>query len=738
MVSSQFAVALGLAVACVGTLRTVTRRGRTTACQSSPPILPKKTHYVPFGDVPGQFRGDNPMETLIYLKDEYFHARDDTRKDPKILEHVRKENAYTKHMTQHLDDLNKELYEELLSHVQETDAAYPYPYGKYLYFTRTEKGSSYMFHCRKSADGKEVILDENELAKGKTHCEVRAVSISPDHGLLAYSVDFKGDETYDIYFKELSTGTLLADKIEKTTGAIAWGASRAVVFYSTFDEAHRPDKVWRHKMKYGGGEAAAGADEQADELLLWEDDTLFNASFGKTRSGKYLVLGSASIQTSEYYTLDLEVADAWPHLVAERRKGVDYSVRHHGKFFYIVTNQDNAVNLKLMRTNVATPSCKHWTDVFPYDAGVKIDDVDCFKDHMVIYGRQGGFTQMWVVKVSEEGRVDVGSKHQITFEEPIYTLGGAPNKEWDTTKPCPNYNRSLYVCERLEAVASDGTRVPMSMIYRKDKSPRSPSPSGGLQSQPMPIHLYGYGSYEISVGPGFTSNVLPLLDRGVAHVVAHIRGGGEMGRSWYQEGKFEKKSTTFTDFIACAEHLIRAGVTSPNKLVIEGHSAGGLLIGAVLNMRPELFRAAIAGVPFVDLMVTMSDASIPLTTGEWEEWGNPNEERFFFPMLAYSPMDNVRRQAYPAMLVTSGLFDPRVPYWEPTKWVAKLREHKTDDNPLLLKICLETGHFSASDRYHYLREKAFDLAFFLDQLGLSGLQRKAVANKKVSADGVEQ
>ncbi|GLD98705.1 hypothetical protein PINS_up007422 [Pythium insidiosum] len=710
-----------------------------------PPVLEKRPHMVPFGAVPGQNRGPNPMKPILYMEDPYFYVRDDTRKNEEVIEHLRKENAYTELKTKHLANVRENLYNELLSHVQETDEEYPYPHGSFLYYTRTEKGSSYTFHCRKpktsdaASAPEELVLDENEIAKGHNHCDVSNVRPSPDHRYLAYMVDFNGYETYTGFIKDLKTGKLLPDRLENIS-SLQWGADSSVLFYATQDEAHRQNKLWRHTV---------GA-TTADECLYTENDELYSAYFSKSRSGKYMFFMSVSSETSEVSFLDLQNPSKGLQVIAKRQKGVQYWVDHHGDHFYIVTNKDKATNFKLVRTPVTAPGPEHWKEVFPYDSKVKVDQVDCFKDFIVMSGRQDGFSQLWIVKVKPDGS---HQKHRIAFDETSYTVSGSVNRDYDTKKyrfvyssmttprttydyevetkekvflkekPCPNYDRSLYKSERLEATASDGTKVPISIVYRKDLRTK----------ERQPLHLYGYGSYEICIDPSFVSTILPLLDRGVIYAIAHIRGGGEMGRTWYENAKYKTKINTFSDFIACGQHLVDTGVTSPSMMTCEGRSAGGLLMGAVLNMRPDLFTAAIAGVPFVDVMNTMSDASIPLTTGEWEEWGNPNEAEYFHYMLSYSPYENVKPQAYPNILVTSGLYDPRVAYWEPTKWVAKLRDVKSDQNEVLLKMDLSSGHFSASDRYHYLREKAFDLAFLLDQL-----KRVREEDKKPAAKASEK
>ncbi|CAH0484551.1 unnamed protein product [Peronospora farinosa] len=690
-----------------------------------PPVLKKRSKMVPFGAIAGQNRGSNPMKPILYLEDPYFYVRDDSRKNEEVLQHLRKENEYTDLKTKHLANVRANIYDELLSHVQETDEDYPYPHGPYLYYSRTVKGSSYAYHCRKSKTEnapEEVLLNENEIAKGHHHCEVASVSPSPDHRYLSYMVDFSGYETYIGYVKDLQTGELLSDRIENIS-SLQWGQNASVLYYATQNDAHRQDKLWRHVM----------GSLDANELLYTEDDEIYSAYFQKSRSGKYMFLVSSSSETSEVSFIDLDYPSKPPQLIAKRQKGLIYEVDHFGDNFYIVTNKDKATNFKLMRAPVTSPSPEHWVDVFPYDESVKVDGIDCFKDFMVMFGRQGGYSQLWII-VPEMG--NKLSRRHITFQESSYTVSSSINRDFDTDKyrynyssmttpwttfdydinthqskllkekTVPNYDRSLYKTERVEAEASDGTMVPISLVYRSDMRSRDR----------QPLHLYGYGSYEISIDPSFVSSILPLLDRGVIYAIAHIRGGGEMGRTWYEDAKYKTKINTFADFICCAEHLINTGYTSSSKMTCEGRSAGGLLMGAVLNMRPDLFTAAIAGVPFVDVMNTMSDASIPLTTGEWEEWGNPNERAYFEYMLSYSPYENVKKQAYPNILVTSGLFDPRVAYWEPTKWVARLRDMKSDQNDVLLKMDLSSGHFSASDRYHYLKEKAFDLAYLLDQM----------------------
>lgn len=611
-----------------------------TSSAHVPPILPKHPSYIGFGNVPGPTRGDVPLlDPVLYLKDDYFYVRDDARENPQVLEHLDAENAHTRHQLAHLEPVRKEIYDELLSHVQETDSGYPYPDGDFEYYHRTEKGLSYPMYCRRPTTStsstcsaqEQVILDQNELAKGHKHCGLACMKASPDHQLLAYAVDFQGYETYTLYFKDLATNEILADMIPGIAGRVAWGRDQKCVYYTKFDDAHREHEIWKHTL----------GDDTSDVLIYSEPDSVFSVRFFKTRSGRFLMFGSGSSESDEYYYIDLiENPEAVSGtMIQPRVDGMQYDVDHHGDHFYIVTNADGATNFKLMQTRISSPGQANWTPVMPYDAAKKIDGVDCFAGHVVIFGRERGFTQMWIQRMNHG---EDNSIKQLVFDEPIYTLSGSTNKFYDTStyrfsyssmttpstlfdldmntlektflkeRPCPNYDRSLYTSERWEATnPEDGTLIPMSVIYRKDQ--RQEGTSG-------PVHLYGYGSYEISIDPSFSSHILPLLDRGVTYVIAHVRGGGEMGRTWYEDAKYLTKRKTFDDFVACAEYLVDQKITTPSQLTCEGRSAGGLLMGAVLNMRPDLFQAAIAGVPFVDVMNSMCDSTIPLTTGEWMEW----------------------------------------------------------------------------------------------------------------------
>ncbi|GAB5362290.1 hypothetical protein AAMO2058_000784500, partial [Amorphochlora amoebiformis] len=684
--------------------------------EKDPPIPKKVPHEILFGAVSGEEKERGGPKELIVppktIKDPYFWIRDDDRKRKDVISHLEAENAYTNYMTHHLRAARENIYQEILSHIQETDVSVPHPRGKYEYYDRTEEGKSYQIHCRKLKSAQQpqedIFLNENEIAKDKKHCDIYDWDVSPSQTLLAYSADFTGDEEYTLYLKDLSTGKFLQDEIPKTIGRVLFGDEKTL-FYATMDESRRTDKVWMHRI---------GTPNSKDVLLYHEPDSQFDAGFSKSSSKRFLFLSSSSSETEEHWVIDLEEKGSYKKkCVRKREKGVIYEVDHHDKDFYIITNLDKSTNFKLTSIPVEKVGTEaKWEDVFPYDPAIKIDDIHCFSNFIALEGREDGFSQVWIFK--PENPKD--SRHVIKFQEEAHTVGLSVNEDFGSSvvrityesficprctydydpsdrkltllkqQPVPKYDPSLYSSERLEVLARDGkTKIPVSLVYRTDMK----------SDKPGPVHLYGYGSYEISIEPQFAATRLPLLDRGVTYAIAHVRGGGEMGRSWYESAKYSHKSRTFTDFIDCAKNLIDRKTTTPDLMSIEGRSAGGLLVGAVLNMAPSLFKAGVAGVPFVDVMGTMSDPSIPLTTGEWEEWGNPNTLMAFNDIIKYSPYDNIAKQNYPSLFISGGLFDPRVAYWEPAKWAAKLREYKTDDNPVLLKIDLDSGHFSASDRY---------------------------------------
>ncbi len=681
------------------------------------------------------------MDPPIVHNDPYFWIRDDTRSDPEMLNHLRKENIYAEKMMAHTFGFKEDLYLELKSHVKETDEEVPYNHGPWLYYTRQVEGQAYTIRCRKASatSPEQILLDENVLAEGKAHCSVGSFVMSPDHRLVAYTADFTGDEVFSIYVLSLETNKVIETLEVECDSRVEWGANNESFYYLTLDSNHRPHKLWRH---------IPGTDQASDVCLYHEEDELFWLGLHKSSSDKYLILESMSSETGESHFIDLTAgADGTLQCFNPRRRGHDYGfLDHQGDRFYFRSNSKGYKNFGLVTTPAATTSESHWTPLFPYQESVFVENLQTFKNHLVIMGREGGYSQIWVHNFL------TNQMHRVAFPEDAHDVSLGRNYVYDTktirlyynsltsppivydydmdlktllhlkSKEVPGYNPEFYASKTLLAPARDGTMIPMSLVYRKDLREDS---KGGLTKGP--VLLYGYGSYGLSIDPEFRITRLPLLDRGLIYVIAHIRGGGDLGYTWYQDhGKYLTKKNTFEDFIACGNDLIGRQITESKQMAINGRSAGGLLMGAVLNMAPTLATAAVCGVPFVDVMTTMCDPSIPLTVKEWEEWGNPNEEKYYSYMKGYSPVDNIRPANYPAVLITGGLHDPRVPYWEPAKYAAHLREKtmsKTslgnEFKPILCKIDLDSGHFSASDRYHYLRETAFDLAFILDQLKLN-------------------
>ena len=702
----------------------------------TPPVAKKVPTKVYFGvdpTKPGEYRGELPMNPPKIRVDSYFWLRDESREDEEVLEYIREENTYTENVTSGLRHLRDDLYAEMLSHLQETDQEVPARYAAFMYYSKTVKGLSYPIHCRSPlhTEEEQVILDENLVAEGHEYSDVVGHGPCPSHRYLAYAVDHNGGETYSLRIKDLETDSLLEDVIEEISGDFAWGADSSTLFYLKMDEEHRPNRLYMHTL---------GSSE--DTLLLVEDDSRFWMGIDKSASERFLFVGVESKETSEVRFIDLQgVVGSEAHRFAANRIkviqprvfGLRYEVEHHEDSFLIVTNENGAKNNKLVSCPVSDCDTSNWKDVLPYDAKIQIDEVLPFKNYFAIFGRENGLQVGWIAKSStpaqwrkipiQEEAYSIWIDTNFEFNSEVIRLGFSsfltPSQiidynmnsgEWKVLKQkdVPNYDPTAYRSKRIKATASDGTQIPMSLVYHK---------SAAADGTPRPLLLYGYGSYGMSIEPTFDYKRLALLDRGIVFAIAHIRGGGEMGRAWYEdEGKYLKKMNTFTDFADCASHLCRLKYTSPNQLAILGRSAGGLLIGAVVNMFPGLCKCAVADVPFVDVLNSMSDPSIPLTVTEWEEWGNPNEMKYYEYMASYSPYDNVREQKYPAMLVTAGLNDPRVAYWEASKWVAKLREFKTDSNPLLLKTDMTSGHFSASDRYKLLKEAAFEYAFIVDQI----------------------
>lgn len=676
--------------------------------------------------VPPVARVEPRADTLFgdIRADDYFWLRD--RSDPRVLDYLEAENAYAEAFMRPAERLQDRLFEEFKERLVEADTSAPVKKADYWYYRRFEEGSGYPIYCRRRdrpGAEEEILLDPNQLARDHSYYEVWSLEPSPDHRLLAYSVDTTGAEIYTIYIKDLESGRLLDETIEKTDGEMEWAGDNETLYYSTMDEILRPYRLYRHRL---------GTAQETDRLLLEEPDERYYLGLSKTRSRQYILADLESKETTEVHVLDAHRPDAMPRVIWPRRQGVEYDVAHHGGHFFVLTNQE-AENFRLLKVPVDRPDAGSAQEVIAARSDVTLEGIDLFRHHLVVYERSGGLRQIRVQDL-RDGRV-----HRVDFPEPVYTFWPEENPEFqssllrfsytslvtprtvydyhldDRTWELKKYDRvggghdpSRYRTERIWASASDGVSIPISLVYTRDLS----------AEQPHPLYLYGYGAYGISVEPRFSIYRLSLLDRGFIYARAHVRGGGEMGRRWYLDGKLLSKMNTFTDFIACADDLIERGYTSADRLVISGASAGGLLIGAVLNMRPGLFAAAVADVPFVDALNTMLDPTIPLTVTEYEEWGNPSEERYYHYIKRYSPYDNVAPQDYPPLLVTAGLNDPRVQYWEPAKWTARLRAVKTDRNPLLLKTDMGSGHLGQTDRYDALREVAFEYAFILSLFGI--------------------
>jgi oligopeptidase B len=658
--------------------------------------------------------------------DPYFWLRQ--KANPEVIAYLEAENEYADAQMAPTSKLQEGLYQEIVGRIQQTDTSPPTFFKGFWHYTRTVEGLDYEIYCRRKESmdaSEEVELDVNELAKGHDYFDLGFVEHSQDGGVLAYAVDLIGNEVHQLRFRDLSTGKDLDDVLEDVYYGSAWSADSKTFFFVRPDKSMRPYQVWRHVL---------GTPVEKDVVVLQEDDERFELSVELTKSERYIVITSSSQVTSESSFIDSDTPEAEPMLIEARRQGVEYSVDHQGDRFVILTN-DGARNFRLMSAPADRPGREAWTEVVPERAGVRLNGVDVHIDHVVLGQRSDGLQRLEVLNSK------TGELHVVDQPDSTYTAYGGANPVYDSAvmrffytsltapwsaidyemntrertlvkeQPVPGgYDRADYVTARLWATSADGVRVPISIVYRR-----------GLQTNGAnPTMLYGYGAYELPSDPMFDAARLSLLDRGFVYAIAHVRGGGEMGREWYEDGKYLSKTNTFDDFIACALELVKEGYTNPRQLAIRGRSAGGLLIGAVLNARPDLFACAVAQVPFVDTLTTMLDESIPLTVNEYEEWGDPNDPEFYEYMKGYSPYDNVRRASYPALLVTAGLNDPRVPYWEPAKWVAKLRASTISARPILLKTDLESGHSGPSGRYDSWREEAFVSAFVVEQLAAAG------------------
>lgn len=656
--------------------------------------------------------------------DNYFWLREKT--NPETIAYLEAENTYTQSKMKHTQALQKSLYDEMLHRIVEDDASVPNRKGDYLYYSRTVTGKPYSIYCRKEVKPgakEEILLDVNALAVGQEYMDIGVFEVSPDQTILAFSTDTSGYEQFTLQFKDLKTGKMLPDTIEKTYYSAAWGNDNATIFYTTVDEANRPFRLHSHRL---------GTKSKEDRLVFEEPDDRFFLNVAKTRSGQFITMSLESAITTEVHTIDADTPAQALKVVVPRQQGHEYQIDHHGDYFYILSNL-NAQNFKLLRTPTKQTAIESWQTVIEHSKSVTLSSIAAFQNYLVLWERSDGLPQLRIKSLDTDG-----NEHRIAFDEASYDVWPSTNEEFATdifrfkytsmktprsvydydmktkTKtlkketPVRDYDPTQYVTDRIFAEAKDGVKVPISIIRKKTVAADSKAP----------MLLYGYGSYGYSYDPSFRSSWFSLLDRGMIIGIAHIRGGGEYGRQWKLDGKLEKKINTFTDFIACAEHLTQNGYTQSDRLVIEGRSAGGLLMGAVMNMRPDLFKAVVAGVPFVDVVNTMLDETIPLTAIEWEEWGNPNQEKDFHTINAYSPYDNIKAQNYPATLILAGLNDPRVHYWEPAKFTAKLRATRTGNQSLLLKTNMGAGHGGSSGRYGRLKEKAFEYAFMLDQVGV--------------------
>lgn len=658
--------------------------------------------------------------------------------NPEVLAYLKQENAYSEAAMADTAELQKKLFEEMKSRIKETDETAPAKLDDYYYYSRTEIGKQYEIHCRKKgslAAPEEILLDLNALAAEffTSYLHLGVFSVSPDHRYLAYSVDRDGSENFLLRIKDLKTGQLLPEEIRGTYYTLAWANDNQAFFYTVFDATHRPDRVYRHRL---------GTPPESDVLIYEEKISGFNVWLRPARSRQMIFVDIENRNMTESWLIDPNQPGRPPRLLEPRRTGIEYYPDHHpdGDTLFILTN-DGAPDFRLMRAAAAAPGRSHWQEVVPPRPDVTLENLEVFKTHLVLELLAGAQPQFEVIDLA------VWQRERLRFNEPVYAIAFESNLEltsdffrfrysslvtpesvydyyFQTGKQVlrkrqeipSGYDAKQYASERLWAAAPDGVEVPISLVYRLPRAPSGGQPLARDGSRPL--LLYGYGAYETVVETGFSASRLTLLDRGVIFAIAHVRGGGELGRHWYEQGRFLQKKNTFTDFIAAAEFLIERGCTSPERLAAVGRSAGGLLMGAVANLRPDLFRSIIAGVPFVDTLSTMLDPSLPLTELEYGEWGDPHQPEFYEYIRSYSPYDNVRVKSYPNLLVTAGWNDPRVAYWEPAKWVAKLRELKTDDHLLLLKTNLDVGHGGASGRYDALRELIFEYAFILKTLGL--------------------
>ena len=676
------------------------------------PAAPRRPHTI-------TTHGDARVDPWHWLREQ---------EDPATMEYLRAENAYTEAFLEPLQSLQSAIYDEIRGRIKEDDNTVPEKEDEYYYYVRYEEGGQYPIHCRKrgSEDGpEEILLDVNALAEGRDYTFLGSFANSPDHRLFAYGVDFDGSEQFTIHVLDLETGATLPDAIPNTYYSLQWANDSRTFYYSVLDEHHRPVSIYRHTL---------GNDPATDELVYHEDDARFFVGVDKSNSRRFIYVFSGGNNMSEWRFLDANDPNAAPTLIEPRAADFEYDVVDHDDRFVIRHNGSGARDFMLSTTPVTAPGWDNWTEFMAHEPGRPLRGLQAYREHLVVSCRRDGLPQVMVLRLSD------GDVHYIAgVDEDDFAMSPRPGWEFDTTSlrfsytsmktPASVYDYDMasrqrvlrkqqeipsgydgdqYETRRIWATARDGTPVPISLLMRK----------GTSIDGSAPLYLYGYGSYGITMEAGFSISALSLVNRGFIYAIAHIRGGMEMGWDWYENGKLLNKRNTFNDFIDCAEHLIAQGYTSAGRIAAAGGSAGGMLMGAVVNARPDLFGCIVAHVPFVDVLNTMLDDTLPLTTMEYNEWGNPNDAEYYEYMRTYSPYDNVQEQDYPPMLVTGGISDPRVTYWEPTKWVAKLRATRTDDNPLLLKIHMDSGHAGASGRFERIKEVAEEYAFVLHAFGM--------------------
>ncbi len=676
-------------------------------------LLPPKAKIIP-----------HTIEKHNHIREDNYYWLND-RENPEVIDYLNKENDFYKQCTAHTKDFQENLFKEMKARIKEDDSSVPYFYNGYYYITRFEKGKDYPIHSRKkgSLDATEkIIFDCNEMAKGFTYFNLNGISISEDNKWVSFGTDTVSRRQYTIQIKNLETNEILPLKIENTTGGATWANDNETIFYTRKDEITlRSDRIFKHKL---------GTKPEDDLLVYFEKDDTFNVSIYKSKSKKYLIISSESTLTSEYQIVLASTPDAKFKIFQKRTRELEYSFSHYGDSFYVLTNKDDATNFKLMKTQEDKTSMENWVDLIAHRKDVLLEGIDIFKDYLVISERSSGLNKIRIMPW------DGSDEYYLPFEIDTYTAETTTNIDFDTQTLRYSYqslatpssiidfdmktkqkiilkeqevlggkfDKNNYTEKRIFATATDGTKIPISMVYK----------NGIKLFGKNPFLLYAYGSYGLNIDPYFSTTRLSLLDRGFIFAIAHVRGGEDLGRNWYEDGKLLKKKNTFTDFIDCSKFVISEKYTSPEHLYAEGGSAGGLLMGAIVNMAPELYNGIIAQVPFVDVVTTMLDDTIPLTTGEYDEWGNPNVKKYYDYMLSYSPYDNVKQTDYPNMYISTGLHDSQVQYWEPAKWVAKLRVYKTNSKKLFLDTNMDAGHGGASGRFEALKEVAKEHSFLLD------------------------